>query len=173
MTATINSRADLERLRDTPAFEPALLALYGTTTIWSLAEGQWVALEDLTAINRLGYTKAIFLEEIEPFEFPAPVAPPLPPSDEVDPLTRTLTKRQIVRAMIVGASISDPETFVETAIEAMTDPQAKALALADWRYAPYYIRTHDLFSNPQILTATGMTSQQIDGLWAVGVEQPA
>lgn len=172
MIATINSRADLERLRDTSAFEPALKALYGTMTIWGLVDGAWVAHEDLTAITRLGFAKQQFLDEIAPFDFPAPEAPPLPPSDEIDPLTLPLTKRQITRALILGANIQDPDAVIETAISSISDPAERALAVSDWRHAPYYLRDHPLFASEELLTATGMTPQDVDGLWALGAAQP-
>jgi len=168
----INSRDDLEAIRGTPGFEAALLRIYGGMTIWSLDDGQWVAQEDLSAIERLGFTRQQFLDEIAPFDFPEPVAPDLPQSGIPDPLTVPLTKRQVTRALIIGASLDDPDAFIETAITSITDPAERSLARSDWRHAPYYLRDHPLFSNPELLAAAGMSAAQVDALWAIGVEQP-
>lgn len=73
-----NTRSDLESLRDTPAFEACLRGVFGSMTTWNFVDGVWVAEEDLRVIERLGYTKAGFLAEIEPFNFPAPDPPPAP-----------------------------------------------------------------------------------------------
>lgn len=88
-----------------------------------------------------------------------------------DPLSLSLTKRQINAALIL-AGHTDPDTFIETAITAIEDATARALALNDWRYAPYYDRSHPLFNNLAMLTATGMTSQDIDALWLLAIDQP-
>lgn len=168
----INSRADLEALRGTPDFEAALLGIYGAMTVWALDDGAWVAQENLGHIARLDYTKQQFLDEIAPLDFPAPVAPPLPESSAPDPLAQTLTKRQVVRAMIIGGGIDDPDAHIEAAISAMTDPAERSLARADWRYAPYYMRDHPLFSDAELLASAGMTPPQVDALWALGVDQP-
>lgn len=106
--------------------------------------------------------------EAEGNTIPAYEAPPEPPATSLP-----LTKRQVVRAMIVGAGIVDPDAFIEAAISAISDPTTEALARADWRYAPYYSRDHALFSDADLLAATGLTPESIDALWAVGVQQPA
>lgn len=98
--------------------------------------------------------------------------PAYAPPPEPSPLNQTLTKRQVVRAMIIGSGIDDPDAHIETAIDAMADPTQRSLARADWRYAPYYMRDHPLFSDTELLSSAGMTPQQVDALWALGVDQP-
>lgn len=95
-------------------------------------------------------------------------APPEP-----GPLDQSLTKRQIIAAMIVGAGTLDPDAAITSAIEAITDPVARALALNDWRNAPHYVRSHPLFNDPDLMAAMNLTSSQIDALWTLGTQQPA
>ena len=90
-----------------------------------------------------------------------------------NPLDQRLTKRQVIAAMILGASVLDPDGAVTTAIGSITDPVAAALALNDWRNAPFYKRDHPLFNDPDLMAAMSLTSEQIDALWALGTEQPA
>lgn len=101
--------------------------------------------------------------------------PDLPRTPFQPPAARwpTLTKRQIVRALIIGADAADPEAMVEAGIAAIEDPSARALALADWRHAPSYTRDHELFSDPVILAALSLTVGDIDELWALGAQQPS
>ena len=89
------------------------------------------------------------------------------------PLNQTLTKRQVIAAMILGAGVLDPDAAVTSAIGSMADPVAAALALNDWRNAPYYKRDHDLFNDAGLMGAMNLTSEQIDALWALGTEKPA
>lgn len=96
------------------------------------------------------------------------IAPYEPPS----PLTQDLTKRQVIAAMITGASILDPDAAVTAAIGAIADPVARALALNDWRNAPYYKRDHALFNDADLLAAMGLNSASVDALWALAVQQP-
>lgn len=72
---TINSRADLETLRGTTDFEAALRQIHGALTTWVLVDGSWVTKEDESILARLDYSKAQFMAEIAPFDFPDPVAP--------------------------------------------------------------------------------------------------
>lgn len=97
-----------------------------------------------------------------------PYSPPAPPR----PIDLPLTKRQVIAAMILGASIMDPEGAVTAAIGAIADPVAQALALNDWRNAPYYARDHALFSDANLLAAMGLSSAGVDALWALAVQQP-
>lgn len=107
-------------------------------------------------------------QEIAQFQADQAASTPQP----VDPLTQTLTKRQVNAALILGAGILSPDDFIRSILEAITDPTARALALNDWETAPYYLRTHPLFTDPAVLTAADMTPQQVDALWALGYQQP-
>lgn len=109
-------------------------------------------------------------EEVE--EFLASQAPGPETPEEVDPLGETLTKRQINAALILGAGILSPDAFIKEILQAIEDPVERALALNDWETAPYYLRTHPLFTNEDVLAAAGMTSDQVDGLWVLGYSQP-
>ncbi|MAN78375.1 MAG: hypothetical protein CML24_14605 [Rhizobiales bacterium] len=96
---------------------------------------------------------------------PEPVEP-----EPTDPLTLSLSKRQVNAALIL-AGHTDPDAFIETAIATITDDTARALALNDWRFAPYYKREHPLLNDPDILTAAGFTPDDVDDLWAVAAQQ--
>lgn len=81
----INSRGDLERLRDTPEFPQVLRMLHGSMTSWSLINGAWVPEEDLATIEAFGFTKEQFLAEVAEFNFPPPSEPgPRPGPTEAD-----------------------------------------------------------------------------------------
>lgn len=90
-----------------------------------------------------------------------------------NPLDQHLTKRQVIAAMILGAGVLDPDGAVTAAIGSITDPVAAALALNDWRNAPFYKRDHPLFNDADLMAAMSLTSEQIDGLWTLGTQQPA
>tara|TARA_R100000365_G_C2747452_1_gene77376 strand:- start:3818 stop:4450 length:633 start_codon:yes stop_codon:yes gene_type:complete len=93
------------------------------------------------------------------------------PEADPDPLTLTLSKRQINAALIL-AGHTDPDAFIEAAIGTIEDATARALALNDWRHAPHYEREHPLFNNPAMLAATEMSTQEIDDLWTLATQQP-
>lgn len=97
------------------------------------------------------------------------VKPEEPEPDPVDPLTLSLTKRQVNAALIL-AGHTDPDAFIEAAIATVEDETARALALNDWRLAPYYKRDHPLLNNADILAAAGFTPQDVDDLWAVAAQ---
>lgn len=104
-------------------------------------------------------------------DWQAPEPDPAPEPEPVDPLTLTLTKRQVNAALILSG-ITDPDGFIETAVAAIEDDTQRALALNDWRHAPYYEREHPLFNNPAMLGATEMSDQEIDDLWILATQQP-
>lgn len=93
--------------------------------------------------------------------------------EPVDPTTRTITKRQLVAALIIGAGVTEPDAFIEGAIATIPDATGRALALNDWRNAPYYVRGHALFNDPDMLGAIGKSPAEIDQLWALAVTLPA
>lgn len=104
-----NTRSDLEALRGSPAFEECLRGIFGSMTLWTLVDGAWVAEEDLRVLERLDYTKAEFLVEAAPFDFPPPSAPPLPAV--VDPVV-------VVFAVDLWSRMTDEEVAdVEAAME--------------------------------------------------------
>lgn len=86
-----------------------------------------------------------------------------------DPLTLTLTRRQINAALIKSGTSLTPDAFVRDAITAITDTTAQALALNDWENASYYKRDHALFNNNDLLTKAGLTAKQVDQLWTLAV----
>lgn len=91
--------------------------------------------------------------------------------EELPPLERHLTKRQVNAALILAGQV-DPDAFVEAAIALIGDATQRALALNDWRYAPYYERNHPLFNDPAMLAATGLSEPDIDGLWLTALGTP-
>lgn len=104
---------------------------------------------------------------------PAPEEPePEEPEPEpTDPLVLVLSKRQVNAALIL-AGHTNPDAFIETAIATIADETQRALALNDWRAAPYYKRDHPLLNDPDILAAAGFTPEDVDNLWLAAVELP-
>lgn len=156
---TINSRADVEALRGSPQFEAMLRNIYGSMTQWDRVGGEWVAREDLSSISRLGYSKAEFLAEIAPFDFPAH-QPPTEPEPQPAPSLAPLTSRQL-RLGLVGGGVMPAQ--VDAAIAAITDDVARAVAEIEWEYASQFERDHPLIE--QVGMALGLSVEQIDTMW--------
>lgn len=89
----INTRADLEAIRGTPEFEGVLRMLFGATARWELVDGAWVLHEDWASVERLGYTTASFLAEIEPLDLEPPTPPSAPPAVSLAALKISLKTR--------------------------------------------------------------------------------
>lgn len=68
-------------------------------------------------------------------------------------------------AMIAIAGLTEA---VEAAIEAIADPQQKAVAQAKYKWARFYVRT-DPFVN-MLAPAVGITSEQLDTMWLQAAE---
>ena len=102
-----------------------------------------------------------FPEDGEPV-YEAVLAPPLPePTPEekraqMNPLT--------ARQFRLGLTLNDiPLSDVSGAIEAIEDPQAKAVAQIEWEYATQFERLH-----PLVLQLSGvleLTQEQVDAMW--------
>lgn len=173
MMTIVNSRADLEALRGAPAFAEALLLLYGSMTGWSLVGGAWVAVEDLSLVERFEYSKPEFLAEIEPFDFPAPVPPPLP-EPEVEPVPQEISRRQFYQGLEVIGKISKVEALaaiksgaipaaLQAILDGMTDPDAVYEADCLLSGASTFNR-----QNPVVLVfaiVQGMTEADVDEFW--------
>jgi len=71
-----------------------------------------------------------------------------------------LTARQL-RLGLVGGGILPSQ--VDTAIAAIEDETARAIAEIDWEYASQFVRDHPLIE--QVGTALGLTPEQIDAMW--------
>lgn len=128
-----NTRSDLESLRGTPAFEVCLRDIFGSMTTWTLADGAWVAEEDLRVIERLDYTKADFLAEVEALDIPPPSAPATPTVDQ--PVI-------VVFAVDLWSRMSDDEVAdVEAAMAAQS-----ARIRNIFRAANSYRSDHELWS---------------------------
>lgn len=161
----VNSRSDLEGLRGTPEFENVLRALYGSMTTWVLVEGQWQSVENLTAIERLGFTKQQFLDEIAPFDFPEPVAPALPVEPEpIDPLTIELPRREFRRALLHNGMDT---AAVLSVINAISDPEEREEMMIWWEDTQLFQRQHPVLV--QMVAAAGLTPEQGDAIWTYGV----
>lgn len=85
-------------------------------------------------------------------------------------LGHPLTRRQ-VRAALASAGLS--RTAVPDAIETIVDPLERDLALIDWEDAPYYMRSHPLFNNADLMAALGLNPATIDAMWVAGHALPA
>lgn len=159
----INTRSDLEALRGSPDFEDALRMLYGSTVQWDLVEGDWVQREDLSSIDRFSFTKQEFLAEIEPFDFPAPEAPPAPIIPPV--VFPHLSTRQLRLGLIAaGVSLS----AVDGAIAAIPDEAGREVAQVEWQFASQFERDHPLIE--QVGAALGLEPWQIDAMWLSAVD---
>lgn len=42
----------------------------------------------------------------------------------------------------------------------------------DWRFAPYFQRSHPLLNDEDVLAAADLTPEQVDGLWSVASTLP-
>ena len=137
----------------------------------------WVDWETPVQITELGNPEDLGYLAIKPDD-PEPEPLPEPePEPEIPPLEQTLSKRQVVRAIIIGTAgmpepILDPDTHITAALQAIPDPMERALAMEDWKYAPYFIREHEMFSNQEVLTAANFTPEMVDQLWMLGLTQP-
>lgn len=100
----------------------------------------------------------------------APVEPE-PPAAPV-PSDFVLSKRQISAALILSGVTLDPDAWMAALMAYILDPQAQALAVNDWKNAPAYVRDNPLFNDPDLLTAAGMTGEQIDALWMLAKGLP-
>lgn len=84
-------------------------------------------------------------------------AQPLQPSD--DPVDNPL-KRWQFQAMVDYLGVGDE---IEAAINAMTDPMQKAVAMARYKDSDIYRRDDPLIG--QLAPVVGLTDQQIDDAW--------
>lgn len=89
---------------------------------------------------------------------------------EIDLLGQTLTRRQVRAALALNGIDRDA---IPNAIAAIPDAVQRDLALIDWEDAPYYVRTHPLFSNAALLATLGLDAAAIDALWAQAINLPA
>lgn len=88
------------------------------------------------------------------------VAPPVPTPEEIRAALPSLTARQLRLGLVSGGFVL---TQVDTAIDAIPDPQAKAVAEIEWEYASQFERDHPLIE--QVGTALGLSPEQIDTMW--------
>lgn len=97
----------------------------------------------------------------------------VPATPVLNPLDVPLTNRQINRALVLGAGITEPDAFIRAALAAIKDDTKRALALIDWEGATNHHRTSEYFNDPDMLVEAGMDSEKVDQLWALGVTLPA
>ena len=90
---------------------------------------------------------------------------------EVDPLDVRINKRQVGTALILAGISTEPLAFIRNGLEQLTDPTEKALALNAWDAGESFGRTDPLFHNADIMNFLGLTSDSIDSLWAIAVQQ--
>lgn len=159
----LNSRADLELLRGSPAFEEAMRNIHGSMTGWSLVDGAWQATEDLSVLDRLDFTKSAFLTEIAPFAFPAPAAPALPPAP-AHPNTVDLPRREFRRALLQNGM--DTATVLAV-IGAIPDAAEREEMMIWWEDTQFFQRHFPVME--QMVSMAGLTEAQADAIWAYGV----
>lgn len=94
-----------------------------------------------------------------------PPPPPAPPAPPVSPaIPQSITRAQAKLALL-GAGLLDN---VQPAIDAITDPTQRAAAQIEWDDRLTFERT-----NPTLIalaTAMGMSSEQLDALFAAGAQ---
>jgi len=91
----------------------------------------------------------------------APYEPPPPPTpEEIRAAMSPLTARQL-RLGLIGGGFSLSQ--VAEAIDAIPDPQQKAVAEIEWQYAAQFERLHPLIE--QVSGALGLSQEQIDAMW--------
>lgn len=134
----------------------------------------WEAWDKPVLITELGDPAELGLSQTQP---EPPVPEPEPEPEPIPELEQPLSKRQVTRAIILGTAatpnpIRDPDSYILTALEAIEDPTEQALAREDWKYSPYFLRNHPLFSDESVLEAAHFTPELVDQLWILGLSQP-
>lgn len=172
---TINSRADLETLRGTTDFEAALRQIHGALTTWVLVDGSWVAKEDESVLARLGYSKAQFMAEIAPFDFPAPAAPATPATPQIDLTAYAANKRFAVETggiAINGQTIDTSRDSQSMITGAYAYSQANPEEMIQFKAASGWV-TLDAATLAAIATAVGAHVQScfaVEATVAVEIE---
>lgn len=95
-----------------------------------------------------------------------PYVAPEPPA----PTDLPITRRQLRTALVLAGF---PADAIPQAIGQISDPQKRALALIDWEDAPYYVRSHPLFSDPEATAGMGLEPAEIDAMWEAALGLPA
>ena len=153
-STVINTREDLDAITGTIEHDVFMATLRGT--LWRLEKddraGVWRAVEDNSAIERFGFTRADFPGAVAP-ELPAYVPPP---SD----VPQVVTMRQ-ARLALLGAGLL---AQVNTAVANMPGAEGDS-ARIEWEYAQEVRRDSPLVA---ALSATfGWTSAQLDDLFVL------
>jgi len=84
----------------------------------------------------------------------------IPPAEPVTSALPPITARQLRLTLVSNGFALDQ---VDAAIDAMEDPQERAMALIEWQYASEFERTHSLIE--QVGGSLGLASEQIDNMW--------
>lgn len=148
----INSRADLDAISGTDAHAAFMAALAGT--LWRLerddAAKTWRAVQDNTAIERFGMTRA---------DFPGAAAPSLPaytPPPSSTP--RAVSMRQARLALLQAGLLAG----VNTAVAALPGLDGDA-ARVEWEYAQEVRRDSPLVAN--LASAMSLDAARLDELF--------
>lgn len=148
----INSRADLDAIAGTPAHDAFMTMLAGT--LWRVerddAAQTWRAVEDNTAIERLGLTRA---------DFPGAVAPALPvyiPPPSTVP--QAVSMRQARLALLQAGLLAN----VNSAVAALPGLDGDA-ARVEWEYAQEVRRDSPLVAS--LAAAMSLDAARLDGLF--------
>ena len=153
-STVIKTREDLDAITGTIEHDVFMATLRGT--LWRLEKddqaGVWRAVEDNSAIERFGFTRADFPGAVAP-ELPA-YAPP--PSD----VPQSVTMRQARLALLAANML----TAVNTAIANMPGSEGEA-ARIEWEYAQEARRDSPLVA--ALSVALGLTDETLDNLYKV------
>ncbi|TKT46179.1 hypothetical protein [Rhizobium sp. LC145] len=84
----------------------------------------------------------------------------IPPYVSPPQVLGPLTARQLRLGLVMNGYAIEQ---VEAAIDAIENPQDRAVAKIEWEYASTFNRTHPLIA--QVGTVLGLTSETIDAMW--------
>ena len=182
----INNKADLNALRGTDAYAEALRRILGATTMWVNDAGPgeppaWRQQSVGDALAQFDLTTEELLAECEaagvvPQAPPQPVAPAAgsPSAETVAAPLIPLSRRQFYQALALANYITEAEALaamagvipapLNTAIDALTDPQEQFTARMLLAGASEFRRDHPLVEI--IGAAHGQSSAQIDQFFA-------
>lgn len=168
MTDIINSRADLDALKGTPAYGEALRGIHGATIMWvndapDGAPPQWRMASDSATLTRLGLTSDELLAECAAAGV-TPTTPEMPaalPADLLPPPAPLVVSRFQARVALLQAGLLEA---VEAAVAASADP----LVRLAWSDAVEF--RSDSPTIAAIAAGLELTAAQIDALFAAAAQ---
>jgi hypothetical protein len=149
----INSRADLDAIRGTPAYDEFMKLLAGSIYRYVRNEDlkQWDIVQDTTSIERFGFAVGDFDVKPSPPEYKEPYVAPVV----------SVTMRQARLALLSAGLLDD----VESAIADIEDQVQRKAAEIEWEYAQTVNR--DSQFTMQLAEGLGLTEEQLNNLFTV------